>query len=374
MHDHNHKHPHDDHNHGQSGHKHTEKLFENLKTEKLPGSTVAITGGITKEALMFFYSDALNHFKKEVELPGFRKGHVPEKTIIERIGELSILERAGEMALQKSYPQILLESKIEPLGNPEISITKLALGSAMEFKIVIATFPEFKLPDYKTISKKSAVKEIVAVTEKEIADAIDTILKMKKNESAPPKVGADETPHLRTSEGEIPTLTDDFVKTLGKFENVADFKIKLKENILKEKELKAKEKNRLSIIKAVIEKTEMALPRVIVESELDRMLGQMKDDIERMGLKMPDYLKRINKTENDLRKDWEKDAIERAKMELIIDSIAREEKIIAPEEEVEKEVKHLSEHYSETDPIRAQSYFRHVIKNEKVFEFLENPK
>ena len=155
---------------------------------------------------------------------------------------------------------------------------------------------------------------------------------------------------------------------------MADFKIKLKENILKEKELKAKEKNRLSIIKAVIEKTEMALPRVIVESELDRMLGQMKDDIERMGLKMPDYLKRINKTENDLRKDWEKDAIERAKMELIIDSIAREEKIIAPEEEVEKEVKHLSEHYSETDPIRAQSYFRHVIKNEKVFEFLENPK
>lgn len=366
MHDHkNHDQSEHGHDHSHHNHKHKEKLFENIKTEKLPLSEISITGAITKEALSLFYKDALEHFKKEVELPGFRKGHVPEKTIIERIGELSILERAGELALQESYPEILLESKVEPLGNPKISITKLALGSPMEFKIVIATFPEFNLPDYKSIAKKSAVRdEKIEITDKEVEDAILTIRRMQATKSATEKM----------EDKDLPELNDEMVKKLGKFENIADFKIKLTENIRKEKKLKAKEKNRLSIINAVIEKTEVDLPRVIIESELDRMLGQMREDIERMGLKMPNYLKRINKSEADLRKEWEKDAIGRAKMELILDAIAREEKIIAPDDEVEKEVKHLVEHYADTDPIRAASYFRHVIRNEKVFEFLESQK
>jgi FKBP-type peptidyl-prolyl cis-trans isomerase (trigger factor) len=58
-------------------------------------------------------------------------------------------------------------------------------------------------------------------------------------------------------------------------------------------------------------------------------------------------------------------------MDLTIDAIAREEKIVAPDEEVEAEVKHLMEHYQDADPMRATSYFRHIIRNEKVFQFLE---
>ncbi len=359
-HGHNHDHSHsDEHNH--TSHK-DEKLFENINISKLPKSEISISGSISVKALELFKGDAINHFKKEVDLPGFRKGHVPEKTIIERVGELALLEKAGELALSRCYGEILLESKVEPLGAPMISITKLAIGNPMEFKIDVAVFPQFDLPDYKNISKKSSVKEEVSINEKEIEDTINTVRRMSLKKS-PADIIEDK---------DLPELNDDFVKTVGNFENVEDFKKKLTENIKKEKELKKKEKNRLSIIKAVIEKTEIDIPQVIIEGELDRMIGQMKDDISRMNLQFTDYLKKINKTEADLRKEWEKDAIERAKMELILDAIGREEKIVATDEEVDKEVKHLEEHYKDTDKMRAASYFRHVIKNEKIFEFLEN--
>ncbi|MEK7567607.1 MAG: trigger factor [Patescibacteria group bacterium] len=361
MKEHNH-HNHDHHDHNNHNHSYKdEKLFENINVSKLPKSEISIAGSISTKALELFKTEALNHFKKEVDLPGFRKGMVPEKIILEKVGELAILERAGEIALQRSCSEILLESKIEPLGNPQISITKLAIGNPMEFKITVAIFPQFDLPDYKNIAKKSSVKGKIEITDKEIEDTINTVRKMSLK----------KLPSEVISDKDLPELNDDFVKTIGNFENVEDFKKKLTENIKKEKELKNKEKNRLSIIKAVIEKTEIEVPEVIVEGELDRMIGQMKDDVTRMNLNFPDYLKKINKSEIDLRKEWEKDATERAKMELILDAIGRVEKIVSTDEEVDKEVKHLEEHYKDTDKVRATSYFRHVIKNEKVFEFLE---
>jgi FKBP-type peptidyl-prolyl cis-trans isomerase (trigger factor) len=315
-------------------------------------------------ALAHYREHALEHFKAELELPGFRKGHVPEKTIIERIGELAILEEAGEEALNAAYPAILHETKEDIIGTPKVQITKLAIGSPLSFEIIASTFPRFELPDYKKLAKaESTKKETTEVTEKEVEEGIMTLRRMREQRGKEGEKVADEN---------LPPLTDELVKDFGKFENVADFKEKMRDSIVKEKELRAKEKHRLAIVKAIIEKTELTLPTVIVEAELSRMVGQMQDDVERMGVKMADYLTRIKKTEADLRKDWEKDAIERAKMELILDKIAKEEKIEAPQEEVETEVRHLLEHYQDADPIRAASYFSHVIKNEKVFQFLES--
>ncbi len=345
-------------------HNHDEKLHTNLKVEKLPQAEVKIIGEITLEALAHYREHALEHFKAELELPGFRKGHVPEKTIIERVGELALLEEAGEQALEAAYPAILSEVKEDIIGTPKVEITKLALGSPLSFSITASLFPTFELPDYKKLAKaESTKKEKIEVTDTEVEEGIMTIRRMREQQG---KEGE------KIEDKDLPKLTDDMVKDFGKFENIADFKNKMRESIQKEKGLRVKEKHRLAIVKAIIEKTELTLPRIIIDSELSRMLAQMQDDVERMGINMADYLARIKKTEADLRKEWENDAIERAKMELILDKIAKEEKIEAPQEEVETEVKHLLEHYQDADPVRAASYFSHVIKNEKVFQFLES--
>lgn len=351
------------------------KLYENIKTEKNDKSEAIIEGEITTEALAFYRIEALDHFKKEMELPGFRKGHVPEKMVLEKIGELALLEEAGELILQKALPEIIKEEKLDIISRPEVAITKLSLGSPISFKITVAIFPTFTLPDFKKIAKEVNEKiESIEVTDKEVDDAVLQIRRMRAEHDHEESHDHSDPNHTHEpiKDEDLPELTDESVKSFGKFESILDFKMKLRESITREKELKNKEKTRLSIIERIIEKSDIPLPQVLIEAELDRMLDRMADDIERMGMKFEDYLKRTKKEITDLRKEWEEDAKKRAKMDLIIDAIGREEKITAPDTEVETEVKHLMEHYADADPIRAASYFRHVIRNEKVFQFLES--
>jgi len=92
----------------------------------------------------------------------------------QRVGQAKILEEAAKLAIEKIYPQIIAENKIEPLGYPEINITKLAPDNPFEFKAILFVLPEVKLPDYKQIAMQFQLPKI-EVTEEEIKQ-----LKMEK--------------------------------------------------------------------------------------------------------------------------------------------------------------------------------------------------
>ena len=162
------------------------------------------------------------------------------------------------------------------------------------------------------------------------------------------------------------------MQALGPFENVTDFKTKLKENIKLEKGNQQKEKTRLKIIEKIIEDSSMDLPEILVSIELDKILYKMESDITQMGLKFEDYLKHLNKTIEDLRKEFRTDAEKKAKFALILNEIAKAEKIIADEEAVAREVAAILEHYKDADPERARIHAENVLTNEKIFQFLEN--
>ncbi|MBU0612235.1 hypothetical protein KKB58_02325 [Patescibacteria group bacterium] len=173
-------------------------------------------------------------------------------------------------------------------------------------------------------------------------------------------------------EDELPPFDDKYVQALGPFKDVEDFKIKLKENMKLEKENQLKEKNRLKIIEKIIDDSEMDLPEILVEVELDKILYRMESDIAHMGLKFEDYLKHLNKTVEDLRKEFRKDAEKKAKLGLVLNEISKLEKIVADEEQVAKEVAMILDRYKEADPERARLHAENVLTNEKIFQFLES--
>jgi FKBP-type peptidyl-prolyl cis-trans isomerase (trigger factor) len=98
----------------------------------------------------------------------------------------------------------------------------------------------------------------------------------------------------------------------------------------------------------------------------------MESDIAQIGLKFEDYLKHLNKTVVDLKKEFRNDAEKKAKLGLILNEIARVEKIVADEEQVAKEVAAILEHYKDADPERARMHAENVLTNEKIFQFLES--
>ena len=98
----------------------------------------------------------------------------------------------------------------------------------------------------------------------------------------------------------------------------------------------------------------------------------MESDITQMGLKFEDYLKHLNKTREDLVKEVRPDAEKKAKLGLVLNEIAKIEKLIPDPEQVSKEVAQILEHYKDADPERAKIHAENVLTNEKVFILLEN--
>ena len=332
--------------------------------KKLPHSEVEITGEISADVLLGYRKEALKHLQKEVKLDGFREGHIPENVLVKRLGEVAILEEAAEIAIQDEYPKIVKEHSLVVIGRPQVILTKIAPGNPAEFKIRAAVMPEVMIGDYKAIAKTEMKKteEKIEVTEKDIEAVIEEL----RNIRAEVKKGEDEK-----EERILPELDDAFVKTLGDFKDVADFKEKAKENLALDKKAKARDKKRLEIVEKIVEKSEIDLPEILIESELEKMFSQFESDVARAGVKMEDYLKHIKKTEVDIRKDWRKDAEKRAKIQLIFNMIAKEEKLSADAKKVEEESAHILEHYKDAKPENVRVYVETILVNDKVFEFLE---
>ena len=152
-----------------------------VEIKKLPRSEMEIKGEIASPLLGDARKKAIKKFSEKLDLPGFRKGHVPENIVLERISEREILEEAADILLNEFYPQIILDNKLDTIGRPKVSITKLALGNPLEFTVIPAVLPEFELPDYKKIT--ASIEQPVAffeATEKEIDDVVAEIEKNKK--------------------------------------------------------------------------------------------------------------------------------------------------------------------------------------------------
>ena len=340
----------------------------------------SLTATISAEAVTKNRAKAVKELANTINIPGFRKGHIPEKVLVERLGEKYIIEEAAELALKEIVPGLIEEHVPNYIGRPDITITKLAPGNPLEFKLIISVRPDFKLPDYKKIASAEMTKkeETLEVSEKEIDDVIEEIRKRHAH-TAYHKDEANKDSHdHKHAESDLekykPEFNDEFVKGMGSFTDVADFRTKAKENILKEKQQRAIEKRRITLLEKLIESTDVVVPKDLTELELNRMFGQFESDVADMGLKIEDYLKHIKKTPEDLKKDWEKDAEKRAKLNLILEEIAVAEKIKPAPDMVEQEVKHLKQHYKDVDDMRATLYVTQTLTMEQTIKFLESQK
>ncbi len=353
------------------------KTYDTVTIKPVEKSRVEITGSIPVSIWETTRAEAIKYINNSVTIDGFRKGMVPENVLIGKVGEKAILEEMAEISLSKSYMDIVIDNKIDAIGKPEIQITKLASGNPLEFKIITAIVPEVKLPDYKKIAKdevEKAPKDESKVTDKDIEDAILGIRKSKASHEGHDHEKMSKEDHDKAIEASMPEFTDDFVRSLGDFADIPDFKNKLSTMIGEQKADEAREKTRIRIADAIAEAVKVELPDIMIESELNRTQAQFEADMERMGIKLEDYLKHSKKTQEEIRLEWKPLAEKKAKLQLMLNMIAEKENIHASPAEVEAEVAHIVEHYADADRERATVYAQTILTNEKIFQWLEQGK
>ncbi len=335
-----------------------------------------------------FREEAVKNIGSSIKIDGFREGKIPEKMIVDRLGEIAVLEEAGQLALEKHYGDIIVATELKPIGSPRIMVTKVAPGEAFEVKINVSTMPESKIADYKKIAKEVFGLDKKAQDEMndrlEVKDSeIDEAIKNLQEQVAHQKYHEDHPEdHSHNHEGAnagddkmpLPEVNEEFIKKFGDFKTIDEFRAKISEGMKQEKARKEVEKARLTLMEKLIEKSDIKMPRIMIDSELNRMQSEMAAQVEQMGLKLADYLKHIGKTDEDMRKDWENDAIKRVKTQIIMTHVAVEEKLEPQKEAVELEVATLMNMYKDADKMRATIYVEQFLTNDLVWKFLEGKK
>ena len=145
---------------------------------KLPKSEVELKIEVPADEWQEFLDEAAKELSKDLKIEGFRPGYAPLKLVEEKIGIAMILEEAAEHCIQKCYVKAILENNIEAIGQPEVSVLKLAKNNPFEFKAKVAIMPEVKLPDYKKIALETKRNKVL-VEEKEVEETLSLIRKSR---------------------------------------------------------------------------------------------------------------------------------------------------------------------------------------------------
>lgn len=179
-------------------------------------------------------------------------------------------------------------------------------------------------------------------------------------------------------ERQIPEINDEFAASLGKFSSLEDIKKNIREGLEHEKEHKDQEGRRTEIIEAIVNNSEVDLPDILVEKEIEKMLEEFEYQTQSMGMGLDGYLAKIGKNKDDLKKDWREQAVRRVISALAISQIAEAEDIKAESAEIEAEMNKTLQYYKKVKDAqknigmeRLYNYSKGVLENEKVFDFLE---
>ena len=174
---------------------------------------------------------------------------------------------------------------------------------------------------------------------------------------------------------ELPKLDDEFAKDVSEFDTLEELKADIKNKMEKDNEQKAKYETEESAIKAVCDNVKIDIPSGMVDMEVDHMIQDISQRLSYQGLKLDQYLKMIGKTEEEVRKEYEPQAIEAIKSRLTLEAIRKAEKIEASEEEIKEKLEVMAKNYGKKveeiqDNEDLKNYIKEGIESEKAIDFI----
>lgn len=333
--------------------------------KKLTETTAEVLGVLSVSCVEVEVEHAAKELSKDKEVKGFRKGEVPSNVLSSIIGEAPIWERAARHAIQKIYHSIIKTHSIEPIGSPSLSFIKIAPKNEVEFRFEFTTLPQFDLPDYKEIAKGGGGVETAKLEENDLSVALRSIQEGLYRRDNPNTTDIPKNIIL-------PAITDEVVQKLSdKYKTVDEFKEGVKETIVKEKQSKLQTDRREKIAQQLIDKTKFELPKIFIDTEVEGHIQQLKADAERFKTSFEKYLEHIKKTEDEFRQSLRVDAEKRARLQLILNSIAKKEEVKIDENILNEETKRFHEKYKQENIEHIKVHINTIMVNEKVFQLLE---
>ncbi len=245
---------------------------------RLSGSAFEITLTIPWADVKKIYDAVFDEIAAEIEVEGFRKGKAPKDLIAGKIDKGRVYGDVVNRILPDAYAKALSDHGVKPVISPKINIVQGEEDKDWQFLIRSAEKPVVTLGDYQK-----------AVSELNAKDKIWT-----------PEQGISEKTAEKTDE------TEEQKKT---------------------KKLNA-------VIDKLLEIAQVELGEVFIESEQNRLLTQLIDDVRQAGLTFEQYLASSGQTQDQIKEKFKNQAEVALKLEFVLEAVADDLKIEVGKDEI----------------------------------------
>ena len=190
----------------------------------------------------------------------------------------------------------------------------------------------------------------------------DQVIGMNKGEEKEIKVTFPEDYHAEDLKGapvvfkvkvneikeiKLPEFDKDFFDDLGMegIDSKESLEKQVKENIKARKDHEAENKYIDDLLEAAAKNAEVEIPEVMIEEEIDRMLKQYEENLMMQGITLEQFYKFTNSDEKALRDQMKEEAGKRIKFRLMLEEIAKKEKIEVSDAEADEEAEKMAAKY-----------------------------
>ncbi len=358
------------------------------------------------EKIKKMIDDVVKEIAKNVNVPGFRKGHVPPSIIKARYKE-AIKEEVTKKFVSEELQKILEEQNLKPVS-PDVTFGDIELkGDKLKFKVAFEVAPEFELKDYTGFEIPVIKYE---VSDEEVEKALETLREQKakyepadkpveegdmikihyhitadngeeeeddfevivganqlrpeieekiKGKKAGEEVEVENVP-LYDEQGKefgkatvkvkilevkrkvLPELNEEFFKEVGLGSNIEEAKQKIKEDLQKKVEEAKEREIEQKIIDELAKQYDFEVPSTLLKAELEYLIQDYAEQLENFGIKPNQEMLAA------AARGLEQTALKNVRIMFVINKIAEKEGIEVSEEEINKEIEEMAKAYGAT--------------------------
>ncbi|WFB60174.1 trigger factor [Paenibacillus sp. BR1-192] len=153
---------------------------------------------------------------------------------------------------------------------------------------------------------------------------------------------------------QLPELDDEFAKDVSEFDTLDEYKEDLKKQLLTRKEQEAQGVRENEAVEKAAANAEVEIPEAMIQSEVQNMMRDFDNRLRQQGMNLEMFLSFSGQTNADLEGQMKDDAEKRVRNNLVLEQIAKEEKLEVSEEEINKELENMADTYKRSaDEIRS---------------------
>ena len=144
---------------------------------------------------------------------------------------------------------------------------------------------------------------------------------------------------------ELPELNDEFAEDVSEFSTLDEYKTSIMDKLAKEKEEKASQEQKDKLLDIALETCEIEVPEVMYSNKVDSMLKEFENNITRQGLSLEIYCQYIGTTIDEMKVNFRESSVKSVDARLMLEEIAKVEKLAIPDEALSEEVCKYGESY-----------------------------